>query len=252
MSGNVGAMDKAISAYLVEHSNISINDIVVEFKSEGKNLLHIAASSGHEQSLNYFIQKCSASIKSIVDLKDDKGMTAIMNTTISENEANMRSLIKAGCEVNMTNNDGASALHFAAGDGSVKRMKILIESGANLSIASNSGNALHWAASKGRTEAVEFLIGTQKINVNEVNAQGLPPVLLAAVASSDGSVDSIITAGADTGFILGGNLTLLHICSENGLSKSVTAIIGKPEGLKCCAIATVCVYNIYIHTHTSY
>ena len=101
MSGNVGVMDKAISTYLAEHRHITINDIVVEFKSEGKNLLHIAASSGHEPSLNYFIEKCSASIKGIVDLKDDKGMTAIMNATISENEANMKTLIKAGGNVNL-------------------------------------------------------------------------------------------------------------------------------------------------------
>lgn len=224
---------------MVEHKNITFEDILKDFKSEGKNLLHIAASSGHTPSLNYFLQRCPAAVKSIINLKDDKGLTAIINATISENDANMVSLLHIpGCDVNAANNDGASAIHFAAGDGSIKRMKILIDAGANLTIKSNAGNALHWAASKGHSAAVDFLISTQKINVNEFNSQGLPAILLAAVSNSDACVESLIKAGADIGLILSGNLTLLHICAENGLSNSVNAILGSANGQKCCSVTT--------------
>ena len=35
-----------------------------------------------------------------------------------------------------------------------------------------------------------------------------------------------------------GNLTVLHICAENGLKKGVDAILNTPTGLKCCQVQT--------------
>jgi len=69
-------------------------------------------------------------------------------------------------------------------------------------------------------------------------SSGLPAVLLAAVAGNDKSVSIFVEAGADIGHIVSGNLTLLHICAENGLLESVREIIQTETGLNCCKIAT--------------
>ena len=45
-----------------------------------------------------------------------------------------------------TAQDGAAAVHFAAGDGSISRLSLLIDAGANIEAVSQSGTALHWAA----------------------------------------------------------------------------------------------------------
>ena len=69
---------------------------------------------------------------------------------------------------------------------------------------------------------------------------GLPAVLLAAVAGNDKSVSIFVKAGADIGHIISGNLTLLHICAENGLLESVQDIVGTETGRNCCNIGTHC------------
>ena len=63
-------------------------------------------------------------------------------------------------------------------------------------------------------------------------------MLLAAVAGNDKSVSIFVKAGADIGHIVSGNLTLLHICAENGLVESVRDIIRTETGINCCKIAT--------------
>ena len=54
----------------------------------------------------------------------------------------MKSLIDLGADVNALNNDGAGAVHFAAGDGSVSRLKLLTAAGANIKTMSQSGQCI--------------------------------------------------------------------------------------------------------------
>ena len=78
----------------------------------------------------------------------------------------MRLLIDAGADINACNNDGACALHFAAGDNSVTRMTVLVDAGADVQLmSSGAGNPLHWAAGKGHANAVKYLVGLGEILV---------------------------------------------------------------------------------------
>jgi ankyrin repeat protein len=61
---------------------------------------------------------------------------------------------------------------------------------------------------------------------------------MAAVAPSEDCVRLLVESGADTGFIVSGQLTLLHICAEQGLSTAVQAILNTSSGKK-----TACVIN---------
>ena len=83
----------------------------------------------------------------------------------------MSKILQLGGDVNLRNNDGASAMHFAAGDGSVKRMNLLYSAGAKLDELSQSGSPLHWAAGKGRSDAMKFLI--DKLNLLVLTACAL-------------------------------------------------------------------------------
>lgn len=69
---------------------------------------------------------------------------------------------------------------------------------------------------------------------------GLPAVILAAASFSDESVSLLVQAGADLGFIVTGNLSLLHLCAENGLELSVKSILESSNdgGRKCSTIPT--------------
>ena len=245
MEGNISDLNKLLTDFLSKNSGYTAEEFFTGFQSEGRTLLHIAASSGRAPVFEYIIEKCK-NPKSFINNKDNKGFTPLMNATISENDDIMSKILQLGGDVNLRNNDGASAMHFAAGDGSVKRMNLLYSAGAKLDELSQSGSPLHWAAGKGRSDAMKFLI--DKLNeiykensinyINQVNKEGLPAVLLAAVASCDLGVSYLVQAGADIGHLIAGNLTTLHICAEHGLSVAVNSIINTTAGLECCSIPT--------------
>lgn len=73
-------------------------------------------------------------------------------------------------------------------------MQLLCDANASLSLNSRSGNVLHWAAGKGHSAAIRFLL-TKGVEYNALSSDGLPAVVLAAVANSDDGVTALIEAG---------------------------------------------------------
>lgn len=220
----------------------TIDELLLEFHSEGKTLFHIACSSGKENIVNYLLESLKSltdvtKSRQFVNLKDTRGYTPLIYATISESYPIMKKLIDLGADVSARNEDGAAAIHFAAGDGNLERVKLLHQSGSGILETSKSGSPLHWAASKGHVEVIEYLI-SHGADVNQVGENGVPPVFIAAVAGSDLSVSLLVNAGADVGLIVSGNLTLLHICAEHGLENAVISILIKPAGVTSCNIRT--------------
>ena len=243
MSNQLSKLKRLLEQYLADNPAINAQMLITGFQSEGKNLLHIASSSGHEDILDYILTQCSISSSSpstttdLVNIQDDRGHTPLINAVIAENNSMVKTLIKLGANVNLKNKDGNTSAHFAAGDGSVERLEILVEAKADITCTSSSGTPLHWAAGKGRSKAIKYLIDKGS-NINSLNDSGLPPVLLAAVSGSDEGTCLLVEAGCDIGHIVSGNLTLLHICAENGLKNSVSAILRTETGRKSCHLAT--------------
>ena len=242
MSNQLEKLKKLIDQYLIENPAVNPQMLIIGFQSEGRNLLHIASSSGYEEILNYILKQCSLisydSSNELINIQDDRGHTPLINAVIAENNSMVKTLIKLGANVNMKNKDGNTSAHFAAGDGSVERLEILVGAKADINCRSNSGTPLHWAAGKGRSKAIKYLI-EKGVDINSLNDSGLPSVLLAAVAGCDEGTTLLIEAGCDIGHIVSGNLTLLHICAENCLKSSVAAILHTETGKKSCQIETI-------------
>jgi ankyrin repeat protein len=241
MSNQLEKLKKLIDQYLIENPAVNPQMLIIGFQSEGRNLLHIASSSGYEEILNYILKQCSLisydSSNELINIQDDRGHTPLINAVIAENNSMVKTLIKLGANVNLKNKDGNTSVHFAAGDGSVERLEILVEAKADITCTSSSGGPLHWAAGKGRAKAIKYLIDKGS-NINCLNDGGLPPVLLAAVSGSDEGTSLLVEAGCDIGHIVSGNLTLLHICAENCLTSSVSAILRTETGRKSCQVET--------------
>jgi ankyrin repeat protein len=241
MDGKESEVQRKIEEYLRSNTKITGQEMVLGFKSEGKTLIHIAASSGHVGIVDIILNTCT--IKSqVVNLADDRGFTPLMNATLSESDECMTALIKAGAKINSVTKDGASALHFAAADGSIERMRLLFEAGADVKQMSSSGTPLHWAAGKNAVHAVKYLI-TKRAPIETTAKKSLygtipvtPAILMAAVCRTDDGVCELIKAGAFVGHIISGNVTLLHVCAENNHINAVDLILKDSEGSKSAIV----------------
>ena len=238
MEGDVAELDRLVREFLKVHKDVTLEDIIMRFHSEGKTFLHLAASTGNYTIVESIISQ-SANPTELINLADIMGMTPFINATISESSKIMNYFISLGADVNARNKDGAGALHFAAGDGSVERLTILVNANVDLTAVSTSGTALHWACGKGRGDAVRYLL-EKDCPLDIQGSGGLPAIILAAASFSDECVSLLVQAGADLGFIVTGNLTVLHLAAENGLELSVKSILESPNesGRSSCTIPT--------------
>ncbi|MBC6415641.1 MAG: ankyrin repeat domain-containing protein [Bdellovibrionales bacterium] len=83
-------------------------------------------------------------------------------------------LIKKGADVNSTDKDEATPLHYASLYGNKEVVVALIENGANLDAKNKKGEtALHYASKSGNEKLAEFLI-ENGLDVNEKDIYGIP------------------------------------------------------------------------------
>ena len=140
-----------LSTYAAE-SQQQPQDIFESYQTDGKYLLHIAASTACKEVVEFAL-KCP-NPSAFVNIPDSNGFTPLINATIAESSEIMSLLIANGADVNARNNDGATALHFAAGDGSLERMEILCQAGCDMALVSQAGSPISWAAGGGKADAI--------------------------------------------------------------------------------------------------
>ena len=99
----------------------------------------------------------------------------LRNAVLNGDLATVERLIEAGADVNHANNNGTTALIFAASNGRTEVAEKLIQAGANVNLANNDGTtALIYAAWNGRTEVVTALLNgganADAFNIREENS----------------------------------------------------------------------------------
>lgn len=102
----------------------------------------------------------------------------------AEREKRLCELVEAGEDVNVTDQNGWSPLHFAAQEGDVKVVKRLIELGADISATEFNGNTPLWVATMNShygTEVIGVLLSfgadPGKKNSHGVSPKDLSPEL---------------------------------------------------------------------------
>lgn len=111
----------------------------------------------------------------------------------------VRDLLKNGAEVNATQGDGMSALHWAADRGDVELTRLLTYAGANLEAGTRIGQytPLHVAAARGNAGVIDVLLAAGS-NVDAVTTNsGAMPIHIAAGAGNTDAVRALLAAGAD-------------------------------------------------------
>ena len=109
----------------------------------------------------------------------------------------VRSLLKQGANVNATQADGATALHWASYRDDLESADLLIRSGANVNARNDLGATPLWAACENGSESMVGRLLTAGANPNAALLLGETPVMVAARSGSPAVVELLAAQGAD-------------------------------------------------------
>jgi ankyrin repeat protein len=113
-----------------------------------------------------------------------------------DNDA-VRQLLRGGADVNASQADGATALHWAAYNGDTELAEALLKAGANPGAANRNGATPMWlAANQGDAEMLETLLDGGA-NANEELPLGRKPIMLAARSGVVDAVNVLLEHDAD-------------------------------------------------------
>jgi ankyrin repeat protein len=130
-----------------------------------------------------------------VNVQDQDGVSALWLACELGDAAIIASLLDAGANPRLARSDGATALHVCARFGPVATLQRMAQGPVDRADARGQ-TPLMWAASSGRTEAVDVLLKAGA-SVKSVSKAGFSPLLFAVKAGSSAAVSSLLAAGAD-------------------------------------------------------
>ncbi|KAK6133752.1 hypothetical protein DH2020_032463 [Rehmannia glutinosa] len=187
---------------------------------DGRSLLHVAVSSSQPE----VVEILSAASPSVVNSSDEEGWAPLHSAASSGNLNIMEILLnrafdwedqmflplgekkaqddllqklKLGADVNLKNDGGRTALHYAASKGWLKIAETLVSHGAKLNVKDKVGcTPLHRAASTGSAQLCEFLI-EEGAEVDDVDRTGQTPLMTAVVCDNKEVALLLIRHGAD-------------------------------------------------------
>ena len=125
------------------------------------------------------------------------GAAAFVEAAMNGNREAVRALLKDGADVNTTQADGMTALHWAAQKGDVELAKVLLYASANLKATTRIGGytPLLIASKNGDAPMIDTL--TQAgADSNAPTMNGTTPLMLAAAAGKPAAVKALIDHGA--------------------------------------------------------
>jgi ankyrin repeat protein len=132
----------------------------------------------------------------------------------------VRTLLGQGADLNAAQGDGMTALHWAALNGDLKTMNLLLVAHANAEPLTRLGGytPLHLASSRGHAAAVARLLEAGS-NPSAVTTTGVQPIHLAAQAGNPDAVGALLDRGAAVNVrdTTHGRTPLIFAVSENRL-----------------------------------
>src|SRR4051812_32278650 len=126
------------------------------------------------------------------------GAAAFVEAAMNGNREAVKALLKEGADVNTTQADGMTALHWAAQKGDVELAKVLLYASANLKATTRIGGytPLLIASKNGDAAMIEAL--TQAgADANATTTNGTTPLMLASAAGKPAAVQALLEHGAD-------------------------------------------------------
>ena len=134
-----------------------------------------------------------------VNASEADGMTALHWAAHLDDTDTATLLLRSGADVNAANLLGVTPVRLASVNGSVRMLDVLLTAGANPNAAIGEGEtALMTAARTGRVDAIQ-LLRDHGADVDRALEGGQTALMWAAAEGHDAAVRALVAAGADVG-----------------------------------------------------
>jgi len=161
--------------------------------AENRPPLLDAAKSGNKEAL----QRVLAQKGVDVNVTEGDGTTALHWATYHDDLDSANQLIRAGAKVNAANDLGATPLWVASQNGSEAMVRRLLEAGANPNLALLAGETPVMVASRGGYPAAVELLISKGANVNARGSRGQTALMWAVSEKHPSVVKVLLAHGAD-------------------------------------------------------
>ncbi len=130
------------------------------------------------------------------DEKKDMASRVLCNRAILGECDQIAKLLARGADVNFRDNIGKTPLIYAAMNGHVDAVKMLIKAGAKINLANKGMTAMTWAAQYGHAGVIECLID-EGASVNRRDRNGRTALMHAAYYAKASVIEALLNHGAD-------------------------------------------------------
>ena len=163
-----------------------------------------------------------------VNAADEYGETPLTLACGIGSPTLIEKLLAAGADANAARWNGETALMIASRTGTVAGIKLLLAHGAKLdAVDSRKGqNALMWAAAEGHSDVVDLLINSGA-DVKLASVAGFTPLIFAAQKGDTHSVASLLAAGLDPNYLLPNKTSVLQVAVLGGKYPVAALLIDK-------------------------
>ncbi len=190
---------------------------------DGKTALHYAAEvSGNQAVLKALLRAGAA-----VDVQENLvGFTPLMMAALFGDADGVGALIEAGADVTIARNSGVTALHQAAYRFDSSKIRLILDAGGDLEARDSSGQTpLTWATRQGGLQAVETML-TAGADVHTRDKRSRTALMHAAEYYDTGQVIArLIDAGAEVSATDNDGRTALMHAVDTGAIKAVESLL---------------------------
>jgi formylglycine-generating enzyme required for sulfatase activity len=139
--------------------------------------------------------------KKNINQKNKKGETPLMIASRKDNLKKVKILIDQGADVNVRDNDEKTPLMISSGKGYNEISKLLIDQGANLNLRNSSGETPLIVALKNEQKETAELLVANGADINARDNCGNSPVTLSLYQGFKELAESLISQGVDINVI---------------------------------------------------
>ena len=221
MDGNL----EAVKSMLASGVNIDIEPS----GHKGWTALMAASTSGKTTLVKYLISR-GANVK----VKLEKGETTLIQSAQSDdNQEIVEALLKAGVETDAQTKEGLTALMRFAWMKQSTAVKSLLDAGANPKIKNENGwTAFYFACSHGNDEKIVKYLLAAGANPNEKYAKGQTPLMWTGWGERAENFKALIAAGADVNAKDNDGKTPLMISSARFFQNEVKLLLDAKADVK--------------------